>query len=89
MKWLPSIIPDGPKGGHTRVRITYVDDAGQIYYHAYTDRLLIRQMRKMFASQYEPEGSSTVYDQIVQDWKKGDAAVCFFAGNTDFRGDNM
>jgi len=37
IRWIKAEIPEAPKEEFTQVRVTHIDENGQIYYHLYGD----------------------------------------------------
>ena len=81
-KWLPYyVIPENPKTKFTKVKITYVDDCGQIYYHLYEEKSIITQMKDHYYSLYSSASSqngSNFMNDLRKNWQVNDACVARF-----------
>ena len=94
-KWLPYyLIPLKPQSSFTQVRVTHVDQLGQLYYHLYEERFQIRQMRNFYATLYSLHKRETsedqLYNQLRNDWKENEACVARYDNDSSwYRGTVM
>ena len=78
-RWPIREVPEEPFENRTKIRVTYVDNFGQFYYHLYDDRHQIRYMREIFSDTFKlnARDSESKFDELKQDWKIGEAAICY------------
>ena len=73
--WLP---PTMPRLGDSKIRMTYVDGAFQLYGHDKKNRHLIRTMRAYFDATYSLEDHP---EDSQKEWRLGEACVAKIDGH--------
>jgi len=78
-QWMPSVIPLGPISDYIRIRVTYIDQYAQIYYHLKSEKSELRQIRSNLTANFLDTIASA-----DQDWPVNSACVCKFDADDCF-----